>query len=325
MRNVIVKSLALLLSIGFLALPIHAQQNVPVDLNIEMTIPKAAASMAFAYGALWTMHDGRMLRIDGASGEITEIAIPGRENALLIMELDRYRGIAVGEGAVWLPDMASSSIFKIDPATNTVTLTIATDIFGSRGSIAADHGSVWVVTFDNRDKRLTRYNALNGAKEAVIDLPRPCNGVLAAFGSVWVTATSRNELYRIDPASNQLAQTTTTHAATHLLVAGEFGALWLWFDAEGIVQKIDGKTGKVLATIDTGTRDMESDGNITAGSGSVWTINRGAIVARLDAKSNAVLGTFRPPTGTSNGRRLRLGGNSLWLSGNAVYRITPPD
>jgi virginiamycin B lyase len=290
-----------------------------------MTIPKAAASMAYGYGALWAMHEGRMLRIDGATGDVAEIAVPGAEAALLIMELDRYRGIAVGEGAVWLPDMASSSIYKIDPATNTVTLTIATDIFGGRGNIAASHGSVWVVTFDNRDKRLTRYNALTGVQEAMIDLPGPGTGVVASLDSIWVTAASRPELYRIDPAGNRLAASITTFGKTHLLAADDRDSVWLWFDVEGVAQRVDARTGNILATIETGTSDMESDGDIAVGNGSVWTINRGSIVSRIDMQTNQATGTYRPPIGTSQGRRLRFGSNSLWLSGNAIYKVTPPE
>jgi streptogramin lyase len=325
MRNVFVKLLVLPMLIGVLALPIQAQQKIPADLNIEMTIPKPASSMAFGYGALWTMHEGRMLKIDGATVEVTEIEMPGAEAALLMMELDRYRGIAVGEGAVWLADMASSSIFRIDPVTNKVGLTITTDIFGAQGSIAAGFGSVWVVTFDKRDKRLTRYNAVTGASEAAIDLPEAGEGVLAAFGNIWVTAANRPALYRIDPASNRVVGTIATYGRTHLLAADERDSLWLWFDVEGVVQRVDAQTGNITATIETGTSNMESDGDIAIGNGSVWTINRASIVSRIDMQTNQAAGTYRPPIGTSQGRRLRFGSNSIWLSGNAIYRITPPN
>lgn len=79
------------------------------------------------------------------------------------------------------------------------------------------------------------------------------------------------------------------------------------------------------ATVETGATDMESDGDIAAGAGFVWMINRGSIVSRVDPQTNSSKGTFRPPIGTSNGRRLRFGGNSLWLSGNAIYKIALPN
>ena len=91
--------------------------------------------MAYGFDALWTMSDGKMVRINAADNSVLEIDLPVSENAGLLMELDKYRGIAVGEGAIWVPDMASSTIFKIDPEQNKLARTIATDIFGSKGSI----------------------------------------------------------------------------------------------------------------------------------------------------------------------------------------------
>jgi virginiamycin B lyase len=103
--------------------------------------------------------------------------------------------------------------------------------------------------------------------------------------------------------------TTTIHDASHLLAVAE-DSVWIPFDTEGIVQRIDGRTGQVVATIETGVTDMESDGDIVPGGGFIWTINRGAIVTRIDPRANTVNGTFRPPPGTSSGRR--HGGGSLW-------------
>lgn len=301
-----------------------AQDKAPVELRIQAILPEPSSHMAFGFDALWTMSDGMMLRVNAANNGITEIAVPGSDNALMLMELDRNRGIAVGEGAIWLPDMASSSVMKIDPARNEVVMTIPTDIFGSSGSIGVGEGAVWVITFDSHDKTLTRYNTQSGAVEAKIGLPQASKGVLVAFGSVWVTAANRSEIYRVDPRANQVASTIPIHAATHLIAADDIGSIWLGFDAEGLIQRIDGQTGQVLATIETGTSDMESDGDIAVGGGFVWMINRGTIVSRIDPVTNAVKGTFRPPVATSNGRRIRFGDGSLWLSGNGIYRMTPP-
>ena len=60
--------------------------------------------------------------------------------------------------------MASSTILKVDPEQNKVIMTIATDIFGSTGSIGVGEGSLWVVTFDSHDKTLTRYNSHFGGR-----------------------------------------------------------------------------------------------------------------------------------------------------------------
>ena len=237
---------------------------------------------------------------------------------------EKYRGVAVGEGAVWLPDTGSSTIYKIDPHSNEVILEISTDIFGSRGSIGVGEGAVWVITFEDHDKTLTRYDAASGAEEARIALPSASKGVLVDYGSVWVTAASRAELYRIDPKSNQVATTIALHDTSHLLASG-YGSIWIPFGTSGIVQRIDGQTGELVATIETGAVDMESDGDIVIGGGFVWIINRGSTVARIDPDSNAVKGLFRPPPGTLMGRRIRYGAGSLWVSGGSIFRISPPE
>lgn len=323
MRNEFRKAIATVAMIWACGSAALAQQDAPSELGIDATIPVGAAHMAFGFESLWTMSEGDMVRIHLDNKGLTTIKVPESENAGLLMELDKYRGIAVGEDAIWVPDMASSRIYKIDPGQNEVVMEIVTDIFGSKGSIGVGEGSVWVITFEKRNKSVTRYDAVNGDVEASIDLPNISSGVLAAFGSVWVTAASRNELYRIDPTKNEIAATISTHGVSHLLAAAD-GSIWIPFDTEGVIQRIDGQTGEIIATIETGAVDMEADGDITSGGGFIWTINRRSIVAKIDPTTNEAIGLYRPPPHASTGRRIRYGDNSLWLSGNAIYRIELP-
>ena len=297
--------------------------QIPAELAIRTTVPHSGYALAFGFGSLWMISEGRLVRVNPADDSTTEIDIPTGDGAGLLIDLDRWRSIAVGEGAVWLPDVAGSVVHKVDPATDHVVTSVATDIFGSRGSIGVGEGSLWVVTFDERDRVLTRYDAASGAQQAAIPLPAAGVGVLVAEGAVWVTAASQAALYRIDPGSNQVVGTTVLHAPAHVLAAGE-GAIWVPFDTEGLVQRVDTATGEVVATIATGARDMESDGDVTFGGGHVWTITRNSMVARIDPASNTVTGVFVPPTGTLMGRRIRWGAGSLWVSGSSIFRIDPP-
>lgn len=322
MRRATVTLTAFLVS-ALMSSAVVGKDEAPRPLIVQSTFPKEAAAMAFGFGALWAMSDGRMVRIDAADGSLSEIDVPLGDNSWL-MELDKYRGIAVGEGAVWVPDMAGQTIFKIDPDKEAVVMEIPTDMFGSRGSIGVGEGAVWVITFENHDKTVTRYNAASGVLEAAIQLPEASTGVLVAHGSVWVSAAARPELYRIDPETNTIAATIDLYGASHLLAEGD-GSVWMSFDKDGLVQRIDGASGEVLATIKTGVSDMESDGDIVSGGGYIWTITRGSVVARIDPSTNTAKGTFKPAPGESTGRRIRFGGGSLWLSGNAIYRAAAPD
>ena len=220
--------------------------------------------------------------------------------------------------------MGSSAVYKIDPQSNTVAMKIPTDIFGSQGSIGVGEGSVWVVTFDNRDKTLTRYNAVSGAVEAKIALPRPGKAVLVESGSVWVTAANQAELYRIDPKTNQLLTAIPINGRSRVL-AGSVGAVWVASEGDGIVQRVDARSGQVTATIGTGALDMESDGDIATGGGFVWFITRSSTIAQIDAETNALRGILRAKSGTIVGRRIRHAGGSLWVSGGSLFRFEAPN
>ena len=302
----------------------NTSQQSPVKFEIQATISRSGFSMGFGFDSLWLMSDGHLVRVNAADNTTVDIDIPVSEAGAALTENDKYRGIAVGEGAVWVPDMGSSTIYKVDPDSNKVVLKIHTDIFGGQGSIGVGAGAIWVVTFDNHDKTLTRYNSKSGAEEAKIALPYPCRGVTVGNGYVWVTAASRKELYRIDPLTNRIASTTMLHGASHIVASGE-GSIWIAYDTEGLVERIDAKTGDVAATIKTGPTDMESDGDIATGGGFIWVITRGSIVARIDPTNNLARGQFQPKPGLIAGRRIRYGGGSLWISGNSIFRIKPPE
>ena len=91
MRKTNTKLIALLLTTCTAFSIASAQENTPADLTIQTSIPKEAAYMAFGFGALWTMSDGQMIRINAADNSVIEIEVPTSESAGLLMELDKYQ------------------------------------------------------------------------------------------------------------------------------------------------------------------------------------------------------------------------------------------
>ena len=87
-----------------------------------------------------------------------------------------------------------------------------------------------------------------------------------AFGSVWITSTRKNALYRIDPKSNAVTQTTALESRPRFITADQ-DQLWT-LNQGGFVQAVDGRTGEVTATIATGP--MGGGGDIDAGGGFIW-------------------------------------------------------
>src|SRR6185369_12299024 len=133
------------------------------ELVTEAEIPRGGDFMGFGFGALWIMSGTRLARIEGADNRIIDIPLKGT--------VGRYRGIAIGENAVWVPDVGADLIFKIEPRSNGVVATIPSQMLASEGTIGVGEGSRWVVTDQESRGALTRYNAQDGAVQANIPLP----------------------------------------------------------------------------------------------------------------------------------------------------------
>lgn len=86
---------------------------------------------------------------------------------------------------------------------------------------------------------------------------------------------------------------------------------------DGTVQRIDGKTGELLATIDTGLSG--NDGQIASGGGYVWVTIPGTPVGQIDPKTNTLVHAFE---GGDMGDAICYGAGSLWVSGSTIIAHT---
>jgi streptogramin lyase len=273
--------------------------------------------MGVAFNALWMMSlaTNKLVRIDSADNSVTEIPINGALGPFW------SSGLTVGEGGIWVPDLERSVIYKIDPQINQVVKEIPADLVGGRGTdgkyaIAVGEDAVWAITGNNE---LRRYAAGDGTEQAIISLPSHSLGVIVAFRSVWITGTANDELYRVDPTTNQIAETIELHARPRSLAAGE-GTVWVLNEGDGTVQRIDGKSGKLVATIETG---VVGKGDIATGGGFVWVSTHAVPIIQIDPRTNSVRGKFKVEMEEYS--TIRFDGGSLWISGGSVRRIKPPE
>jgi virginiamycin B lyase len=193
-------------------------------------------------------------------------------------------------------------------------------MLSSEGSIGVGEGAVWVITAEEFDKTLTRFNAQTGVAEAKISLPAGGSGVVVGYGHVWVTGYARDELYRIDPRTNTITTITKLNATPRFLASGE-GSIWVFSQGDSSVQRIDARTGKLIVTIATGL--PPGSGNIATGGGYVWVSMRGTPLSQIDPKTNKLVRTYTGGHGI--GGQIRYGAGSLWISGGRISRLRPPN
>jgi virginiamycin B lyase len=305
--------LALIVAFLFASTPIFAAEELSTDTLIVQEIPRSGDFMAFGFDSLWMMQTGKLLRVNPADNSVLEINVAGSTGS--------NRGVAIGERAVWIPDTGSGTIYKVDPISNSVVNEISASFYDSEGSIGVGEGSVWIVTIDQFQEFMTRLNSKSGAVEATIPLEKGSISAVADYGSVWVTNYRENELYRIDPQTNKIVGVTALHERTRFLASGE-GAIWVLNQSDCTVQRIDAKTGAVVATIET-VNGSRGGGDIVVGGGFVWVTLKGMYpVVQIDPHTNTLKRIYK---GFRMGDAIRYGADSLWVYGNSIFRIQPPD
>jgi streptogramin lyase len=282
------------------------------QLHVEAAIPQRGDFMSVGFGSLWMMGREKLMRVALADNAVTEIPVKGAAG--------EFRRTVVGEGAVWVAD--NQTIYKIDPKINLVVLTIPAEFaVGKEEEIGVGEEAVWAITGGGYNQVLRRYSAQTGAEQATIPLPSPSGRVVADFGSIWVAGTRDVELYRIDPVTNRIIATIELHSRPVALTSGE-GSVWVR-QLDGTVQRIDGSSSKLLATI--ATEVVDSHGDIVVGGGFVWINSQPVPLVQIDPRTNSRRSRFSSPPDAFMGYSIAYGGGSLWLGGSAVFRIKPPE
>jgi virginiamycin B lyase len=303
---IVVFVLAVVFDMGF-----SMKKALAEDTIVEAEIPRYGGYLAFGFDSLWMMSGKTLIRVKAADNSFVDIPVEG--------VIGGYRAIAIGEGAVWIPDVAADAVYKIDPATGTKLGQCAVAMQREDGSIGVGEKSIWVIAENDGGKILVRLSSETCREEARIPLPSFGMGVVADYGSVWVTGYTANQLYRIDPHRNVVAATVPI-GGTPVVVTSAAGSVWVLNYDDGSVQRIDGQTGAIIATIKVGHGGTRVD--IASGGGYVWVATDENTVAKIDPMTNSVVNRFNVK-GLGDG--IRYGAGSLWVSGSKIQRIKPPN
>jgi YVTN family beta-propeller protein len=113
------------------------------------------------------------------------------------------RGIAVGEGGVWVSDYLDRTITRIDPVTGGAVATIP--VGRGAAGVAAGGGYVWVA--NSLDGTVAQIDPATDSVRNTIPVGGAPSGVAFGAGAVWVANSGNGTVARIDPETAEVAAT----------------------------------------------------------------------------------------------------------------------
>jgi len=228
----------------------------PGSRKVVQVIPTTARASDVAVNAatLWVASTAQTLvKLDPNAPLITTVVpVPGVHNALLPGSGGR---VAAAAGMVWAT--TTGAVWRVVPAPRHRFAVIQQ---GCCGPVAVGLGSIWVVG----NFGLDRLDARTGAHQAHIDLPFRASGLAIEGRGIWLSDSTSNRVWRIDPRTNALEVSVQVGEHPSGVAAGA-GAVWV-ASSDGTVSRIDPDTNTVTKTIVLGG----TPSGIGFGSGAVW-------------------------------------------------------
>jgi DNA-binding SARP family transcriptional activator/ABC-type transport system substrate-binding protein/outer membrane protein assembly factor BamB len=228
---------------------------------------------------LWSVSsDGELTRIDQQTGKVVATLGLGVTPS----------GLAVGEGSVWVTDLNSPTLLRIDPSLDPPIVADrlrlpkagtdqTSDVAVADGSVWVGHGGfnpgAWVERIDPATGRVQhRFSILGGEATALA----------YGNGALWVASAPAGELRKIDPQTNSIVAKVRLRQGV-CCVAGGGGYVWAAVNPDATVWKLS-KDGDVLTTIKLPAR-IDS---LTYRDGALWVADgEGGTVIKVDPTTNA--------------------------------------
>src|SRR4029079_8620179 len=118
-------------------------------------------------------------------------------------------GIALGYGAVWVPEPDRDTVARLDPGTGRIEARIP--VSGRPTEVAVGEDAVWVAT-NGGHSGVWRIDPRTNETIAVIPVPPKARRLATGGGYVWVTSGRSDEervrrraaLTKIDPRTNEI-------------------------------------------------------------------------------------------------------------------------
>jgi serine/threonine-protein kinase len=278
-------------------------EGVLAEWGDNMTFPQHAT---IGFGSVWiTSHrdPDSTMRIDPVTNEVIAVIedtgwrahnilitedsvwIPAEANDTARIDPDtnsviaRVPGIhislAEGFGSIWAATGRKDTLDRIDPATNTVSLSIpfGDDFMSCNNDVWVNTTEVWVYHCDEDD--LIRIDPATNRilsttpMQQFIDQAQEQSTIPAGKGSDFLWWIADGGLARLDP-------TTGTGLTFLPLTADEFCGSWfavtddsVWLAGDGQIEQVDVATNQITVTYQISERSCP---HLSAGFGSLWAV-----------------------------------------------------
>lgn len=208
---------------------------------------------------------------------------------------DELFGPVAGEGALWLRDVQTGKVFRIDPKKNQLAAIVNLE---PGCCLAAGEGALWATGADT--KHLLRIDPNSNKVTAKIGVGALPEGLAVAFGSVWVSNRHAGTVSRVDTKTNKLvASIDVTYPGpagpNSVGRGGDF--MWVGVSKSREIVRIDPRTNKVAGTLPipgAGCHDLATYGT------TLW-LARGCVDAvrptkiwKIDTRRMKVAATIEP-------------------------------
>jgi YVTN family beta-propeller protein len=219
-------------------------------------------------------------------------------------------------GAVWISAYLSGTLERINPATNKVTgkVTVGSQPCG----LAYGFDSIWINAYGTSEDIFR----IDPATDAVTRVPvgEPAPAWFSSRGDELWVATNRNNVLRIDPATNGVTARVRVGLGPKDGLVDSRGLVWTPNMNANSVSIVDAATATLVATLRVG----ETPFVLNDGFGDIWSGSYGAGDVRRLRAPRIVSSTLSEHDGSGQSGSVRLIAVSRTKTFVAVTLSNPP-
>jgi len=177
--------------------------------------------------------------------------------------------VLISDNAVWVASTNPYAVRRIEPVRNRIVAAVRVPGESCSG-LASGFGSIWVPLCGKKPE-LVRIDAAKNRITATLPIPPAGSegGIAASDDSVWLVTDKKGTLNRIDPSSNSVRQKISIPPGSYNPLFSN-SIVWITGPESGVLTAVDAITGKIIESVPVGPKPRF----LTAGRGSVWTLNR---------------------------------------------------